>query len=735
MKPPPENAVIGSADAPWLQLTLYELAKLRKRMKKNANWTPSETMVARELKGLGRGPEEFKTAKKKAEEEGKPFDPPVPAPVVDPVTGKSSMPAGAMSIDSVTANEIPTSNRGMKLNEAKKLKRDMAKQAAQEAEESAKRFEEIARRIMSQSRGFQQGDGTTSSRKNSRSSKKRKRDSMSETGTEKPGAEGGDAATSTSTSKPLPAKRAKTETPVPPPVLTPSGSTVQQQQEKQPTPVPTPLPPNDKPAPAISRVGSAAVVHSQTPVPVPQVPLNNVPVKKSNSTSSPSPDFGGRATSASPLTVAPVFVTAAASVSVSAPPSASSSLTSGKPSPDPADDQPTVENCASGDRPPAKALASLVVVPLKPPHETPVSVPIHSPKRAATPILPPAREPSQRLEQKKAAEAKKAPIPPPPISLQIAQSQKCSGPTLASRAAETPKSAIPASEPDRPNSSAGTGQQPTHRPSSWTAKAQSQEPPPSASLAADRPRRASTARNTPAPEGAHAESFPAVSAATSTGLGVAGGFASGSTSRPSTSSGRRSKRPAPGVISTTSNGSNSAVGRRKAATRKKARTGGLRKKEEFQVAGGTAVAAVAGGETIVMEEIDDEGNVIDPDEPRYCLCNRVSFGTMIECENKDVSFFYFLCLKKKNFFLGPVLFIWAPGLGHFFFLVERWNFDPMYPNRLLTHRQNCKGEWFHLECVGLTDIPARTTKWYCPDCRKALNIGEKGEVSARGVRM
>jgi hypothetical protein len=48
--------------------------------------------------------------------------------------------------------------------------------------------------------------------------------------------------------------------------------------------------------------------------------------------------------------------------------------------------------------------------------------------------------------------------------------------------------------------------------------------------------------------------------------------------------------------------------------------------------------------------------------------------------------------------------------------------------------QNCKQEWFHLECVGLEDIPARTTKWYCPDCRKLLNIGEKGEVSARGVR-
>ena len=49
--------------------------------------------------------------------------------------------------------------------------------------------------------------------------------------------------------------------------------------------------------------------------------------------------------------------------------------------------------------------------------------------------------------------------------------------------------------------------------------------------------------------------------------------------------------------------------------------------------------------------------------------------------------------------------------------------------------QGCKMEWFHLACVGLDDIPARTTKWYCPDCRKALNVGEKGEVNARDARL
>jgi len=53
---------------------------------------------------------------------------------------------------------------------------------------------------------------------------------------------------------------------------------------------------------------------------------------------------------------------------------------------------------------------------------------------------------------------------------------------------------------------------------------------------------------------------------------------------------------------------------------------------------------------------------IDPNEPTYCLCNRVSFGEMVGCDNPD-----------------------------------------------------CKIEWFHFECVGLTAPPKG--KWYCPECK------------------
>lgn len=51
----------------------------------------------------------------------------------------------------------------------------------------------------------------------------------------------------------------------------------------------------------------------------------------------------------------------------------------------------------------------------------------------------------------------------------------------------------------------------------------------------------------------------------------------------------------------------------------------------------------------------------DPDEPRYCSCNEVSYGDMIGCDNN-----------------------------------------------------NCPIEWFHFRCVNLTAKPKG--KWYCPTC-------------------
>ena len=51
----------------------------------------------------------------------------------------------------------------------------------------------------------------------------------------------------------------------------------------------------------------------------------------------------------------------------------------------------------------------------------------------------------------------------------------------------------------------------------------------------------------------------------------------------------------------------------------------------------------------------------DPNEPRYCTCQQVSFGEMIACDNRD-----------------------------------------------------CPIEWFHFPCVDLKSKPKG--KWYCPEC-------------------
>lgn len=60
----------------------------------------------------------------------------------------------------------------------------------------------------------------------------------------------------------------------------------------------------------------------------------------------------------------------------------------------------------------------------------------------------------------------------------------------------------------------------------------------------------------------------------------------------------------------------------------------------------------------------------DPNEPRYCLCNQVSYGEMVGCDN-----------------------------------------------------EKCTIEWFHYGCVGLTEAPKG--KWYCPQCTQSMKRRNK----------
>jgi hypothetical protein len=521
--PPPPGVVPGDKKhAPWLELTKYELAKLRKRMKKNAVWSPSDTMILRELKILGRGIEGYREAKANAEAAGEPFEYELPTPVYDS-SGKKVMAEGAISIDAVSRADLNQENRGMKLNQAKKLKREtaakeLAKQAAEEAEESARKMAEAARAMKGLFARPPSKSATNGSTKvpetpgktPTRAARKRKRESTADTDRVK--VEGDN---SFSTTKP---KRSKMETVVPAPLA--SGTS-----------------------------------H-----------LSNI------------------------------------------------SITSIPPTPDEVLIEPALV--------PASNTAVVVVQP-------------SSPKKASTPILPPTKD--SKKDSKKD-------VPKTPATT-----------TTTRRRASKAATPTPVPEPQ-------TTKRPASRASSRPisrGKAASLEPAPvaptTATAAKDRSRRASTVHNTPAPEAHQA--------------------------RPSS---RRAKRPAPGPVTAGSEGSAAvSFGKRSAPPRKKA---GPKKQQKDEK-----------DAPEIWDEIDDEGNVIDPDEPRYCLCNRVSFGVMICCENTDVS--------TSN-----------------------------TPWRAVLTWVQCEKEWFHLECVGLTEIPPRTTKWYCPDCRVKLGIGEKGEVTARGKK-
>ncbi|XP_069620969.1 inhibitor of growth protein 3 isoform X1 [Ranitomeya imitator] len=73
-------------------------------------------------------------------------------------------------------------------------------------------------------------------------------------------------------------------------------------------------------------------------------------------------------------------------------------------------------------------------------------------------------------------------------------------------------------------------------------------------------------------------------------------------------------------------------------------------------------------QTAAIPETDSNSQVdwtYDPNEPRYCICNQVSYGEMVGCDNQD-----------------------------------------------------CPIEWFHYGCVGLSEAPKG--KWYCPQCTAAM---------------
>ncbi|RAQ45278.1 hypothetical protein AFGD_010595 [Aspergillus flavus] len=221
LKPPPEDAKPGSEDMPWLRLTEWEMTKLRKKMKKNAVWQPSEVMIHRELALRGRGWEAYRAAKAQAEANGSEF---IDCDDImnNYIPGKLTKRSEATK-DTEGTFETKLSNRGMKLNEAKKLKREnqareQAAAAAAEAELAAKRQGQAASPTKAPVPSIDQAQTS----KPSRAAKKRKPDEspvMDATTAPLAGAETRAALRS-------PSKRRKTsDTPMESSVSVPSAST------------------------------------------------------------------------------------------------------------------------------------------------------------------------------------------------------------------------------------------------------------------------------------------------------------------------------------------------------------------------------------------------------------------------------------------------------------------------------------------------------------------------------
>lgn len=141
--PPPADAKPGSRHAPWFELTEWELNKLRKRMKKNALWLPSDTMIRRELAESGRGRENYKRAKDLADAAG------------EELLNERPQHAAQTYLKAEESNDMnDLLNRGMKLNEAKKLKKEalMKEQEAQQAldlQEASKRIADAGKMVES----------------------------------------------------------------------------------------------------------------------------------------------------------------------------------------------------------------------------------------------------------------------------------------------------------------------------------------------------------------------------------------------------------------------------------------------------------------------------------------------------------------------------------------------------------------------------------------------------------
>lgn len=282
LAPPPPDARPGSKWAPWMKLTEYEMAVLRKQMKKNAVWCPSKTMVDRELERKHRTQTDYENERARCDETGEdmldeepetlqqimtasglgqlaPHGPAAgnPSAPPDPVEGDVREETGTVSI---RLKPVET-KEGRKLDRLSQ--RQQAMRDAQELVEATEKIKDAANGLKELTFGSHAVSTPTSQKKRSatRSSNKRKRDTSPLFGGDD-ATEGtiftreGSAATEDSTIRPPEPKRLKLQ------LIAPAPDAVT-------SPIPTPVSTVSTPKGSHASIAPSPI--ASTPIPLPDL--------------------------------------------------------------------------------------------------------------------------------------------------------------------------------------------------------------------------------------------------------------------------------------------------------------------------------------------------------------------------------------------------------------------------------------------------------------------------------
>ena len=573
LAPPPADAKPGSKWAPWKKLTEYEMAVLRKQMKKNAVWTPSQTMMIRELEKKHRTEADYEREKARCEATGEDFldeEPETlqqimtasglgllaphgpqaanPPPPTEPVDEDAKDETGPVSI---RLKPVAT-KEGRKLDRTSQ--RQKAMQDAQELIGASEKIREAANSL--KELNFNSTVATPASQKKKtvvNPSNKRKRDTSPAPTTDgaTEATREASVATQDSSSRPPEPKRTRLQ------LIAPAPNTVS-------SPIPTPA--------------STVSTPREIPASVVASPATNTPV--------PLPDSLKPSTNGN-------------TVQVPLAPAGPST--------------PKVNKVVPKEQSPE--LTPITTSPLAPEESPAMSEALQSPAPARAPSPVPAAVSTApatvSTRSTRGSVAPKAPTPPV-ASLPPAKSSKTPTPV------PEPAPETPAAPTLRPRSARG------HVP---TPKAQSEEPKPGSEegrITRETRRHsvfsqpASTSTAVPPavlPSAQHQQSQQQQQQQSAI---------------PTTRTSSRRKPPPKGEVTVAEDG-------QKTVTNVKRAQGSKNKKRTNRRTEGRAEAS---------EEVE-AADEIDPDEPRYCICDDVSYGQMISCDN-NVSFITPLLLRQQR---------------------------------------------------------------------------------------